>query len=421
MKTTFRDQALGELRWIVLTGPGPEAFRALGEHMRAEVAGFLATSKLLPQLQRHVAAEPGRQRLTAVRAASQARFPGEWAELAALAEGAGASLDDLALLNFRGDLGVIEQKKDDDGTGRGDQEPGSKGAASGEASGADDGRSGRDGQPTSRAEDATGCSDIIWRRKSSAIAHNEDGAPEEAGRCMLLTLAFDDEPVVTALWYPVFLPSNALTVTADGLVWTIDGLSVAAPGPGAGRHFVGRGLQRTARTIDDAVGYLRAHPSAGGFAYNIGDRDGRVFSIDVAAGQLGGAEIEPAGQPGPLAWHTNHPRYLSGDNCPVSSNSIQRGDILGAVELPEDEPEACWFLRPLAGAPMPRGVRVDPSKGLGGATLCTFVADLTAGEAVMLPRGAGAVAIPLADLAAGIAGRQRPVAFQPEPPEAELT
>ncbi len=52
-------------------------------------------------------------------------------------------------------------------------------------------------------------------------------------------------------------------MTADGLVWTIDHLPVAVPGGGAGRHFVGRGLQRSARTIDEAIDYLRAHPAAG--------------------------------------------------------------------------------------------------------------------------------------------------------------
>src|SRR5208282_2974578 len=101
--------------------------------------------------------------------------------------------------------------------------------------------------------------------------HNEDGAPENVGQCALLTLALDDLPSVTAFWYPGFLPSNAFAVTADGLVWSIDHLPVAAPGDGAGRHFVGRGLQRSARTVDEAIDYLRTNPSAGGFAYNIGD------------------------------------------------------------------------------------------------------------------------------------------------------
>jgi hypothetical protein len=376
MTVTLREETLGELRWIVLRGPAREAFGALGAHLRGEVTSFVDGSLLLPWLRRHVAAEPGRQRLAAVQAASQAGFPEAWEELAALADGAGASLDDLALLNFRGDLGRIER--------------------------------------------GTGCSDLAWRRRSSVIAHNEDGEIEEHGRCALLTLAIDGHPTVTALWYPVFLPSNAFTVTGDGLVWTIDSLTVAAPGAGAGRHFVGRGLQRSARTVDDAVDYLRTHPSAGGFGYTIGDRAGRVVGVDAGAGLHGWAEIGPDGRPGPLAWHTNHPRYIPGPSLPASDSSARRGEVLASIDVPRHEPDAGWFLRILAGAPPPGGVRVDPAGAGGGATLCTFVADLTAGEAVVMLRGASPVAIPLRDLAAGRAGRQRPVAFQPDLAQPDL-
>ena len=75
---------------------------------------------------------------------------------------------------------------------------------------------------------------------------------------------------------------------------------------GAGRHFVGRGLQRTARTVDDAVGYLRSRPSAGGFSYTIGDRAGRVVSVEAAAGRHAVAEAGP-GRPAAVA---HQPRPL---------------------------------------------------------------------------------------------------------------
>ena len=47
----------------------------------------------------------------------------------------------------------------------------------------------------------------------------------------------------------------------------------------------------------------------------------------------------------------------------------------------------------------PGGVREDPAPGQDTITLCTFVADLTSGEAALLGRRTEAVAIPLADLA----------------------
>jgi len=217
---------------------------------------------------------------------------------------------------------------------------------------------------------------------------------------VLLTLILDGMPEVTSFWYPALLPGNAISVTSDGLVWTMDSLTVTTPGHGPGRCFIAREIQRRARTIDDVVSYLGAHPSAGGFGYIIGDRSGRVVCVDAAAGQHGLSEV---GAAGPLAWHTNHPRYFTDDNFPVSGDSASRGQILAGAAVPRPEPETAWFLRLLSGAPGPDGVRVDPRGEFPVATICTFVASLTAGEAVILPRGGSPVAIGLANLAAGIA------------------
>jgi hypothetical protein len=63
--------------------------------------------------------------------------------------------------------------------------------------------------------------------------------------------------------------------------------------------------------------------------------------------------------------------------------------------------------RILAGAAPPDGVRANPAPGQDTMTLCTFVANLTTGEAALLGRGTEAVAIPLADLAQGRIGIRR--------------
>jgi hypothetical protein len=156
MSVALDEHRLGSLRWIVLTGPDRAAFRALGEHIRGELTALAQAWPALTRLRRHVSGSPGRDRLSAVRRATKARFGPEWAELAAFAEGAAVPLDDLALLNFRGDLGLVEG--------------------------------------------GIGCSDLAWRRERSVIAHNEDGAPEDVGRCGLLTLATQRRPPVTAFW-----------------------------------------------------------------------------------------------------------------------------------------------------------------------------------------------------------------------------
>jgi len=356
MTVSLDEHRLGGLRLIVLRGPDREAFGALGEHMRPDLAELTRDWPLLSRLRAHVSDPPGRDRLAAVQRASAQQFPAVWAELAAFAAGAAVPFDDLILLNVRGDLGPVEG--------------------------------------------GTGCSDLAWRRERSIIGHNEDGVAANIGHCALLTLALDGLPVVTAFWYPGFVPSNAFWLTGDGLVCTIDHIPVAVPGDGAGRHFVGRGLQRSVRTVGAAVDYLRTHPSAGGFGYMLGDRTGRVVNVEAMAGKH--AIVEVGGDSGPLLWHTNHGRYLPGAEASPGGNSVARGQILGALDMPAEDPAPAWFLSILASRALPDGVRCDPSPGQPATTLCTLVADLTAGQAVLVNRGEPPVAIPLRDLAEGL-------------------
>jgi acyl-CoA:6-aminopenicillanic acid acyl transferase len=203
---------------------------------------------------------------------------------------------------------------------------------------------------------------------------------------------------VTAFWKPGFLPSTTFTVTGTGLVWAIDHMPAASPGAFPGRHFVARGLHRCAGPLDQAVGYLRDHPSAGGFAYIIGDQSGRIVTVEALAGRHASRETGPDG---PLAWHTNHGRYLAGADAEPRGTSLARGEVLQALEIPAAEPDAAWFARILTGAAPPGGVRADPSPGGSSVTLCTVIASLTTGEAVLLGRGTEAVTIPLAGLARG--------------------
>jgi Acyl-coenzyme A:6-aminopenicillanic acid acyl-transferase len=349
------ERRLGAVPWLALCGPAIEVFTSLGAHLRAEIAEVVEGLPDLAALRRHVAREPGRHRLAAVRRASQSRYPQAWAELAALAAGAGVPLDDLALLNFRGDLGVIE--------------PGTTG-------------------------EGAGCSDLAWRRQRSFIAHNEDEPDFFTGRCVLLTLALDDRQPVATLAKPGFLPSSTFTVTGSGLVWSIDHMPAGSPGPGAGRHFVARGLQLAADSVDQAAGYLHEHPSAGGFAYTIGDRAGRIVTVESSAGQHAWREV---GADGPIGWHTNHGRYIAGAAASPEGTSLRRGEVLAALDIPACEPEPAWFVSVLASSP-PDGVRAEPSGAGRTTTLCTFVADLTGDEATIVCQDTEPVTVPLSSL-----------------------
>ena len=376
MTVSVTEHAVAGLRWVVVAGPRLAVFRMLGELARDEVNEVVENMPERRALECFVATSQGRAVLDRVVAETARAQPAEYAELAALAAGAGVDFDTLLLANLRGDLGG----------------------------------------------DGTGCSDLGWRRARSLVAHNEDGAPALQGRFMLLTLAVDGVAPVTIEWYAGFLPSNTLAVTGHGLVWGINHVQVSAPAAAAGRHFVARGLQQ-ARSLDAAIGYLSTHPSAGGFTYTFGEAaSGRVATAEAAAGRVVVVQADPVTRP--LIWHTNHLRYLDGEpgrrppekglageidpgaageaarSLGLTGESMARGYLLDAVTVPAAEPSPDWFLDILTSA-APDGVYRSAEHGDPLMTLCSAVTDLTAGEVTLQPRGGPRVRLPLADLAAG--------------------
>ncbi|QFQ95488.1 hypothetical protein F9278_04010 [Streptomyces phaeolivaceus] len=369
MSVVVREQRLAGLRWLVVSGPRREAFRALGESARADIGVVRETMPEREALRRRVRTEEGAALLDRVLRATRERHPWELAELEALAEGAGVPFDDLLLANLRGDLGT---------------------------------------------DDGTGCSDLIWRGEHSFVAHNEDGAPTLDGRLTLLTLVLDGLVPVTVQWYPGFVPANAFTATGHGLVWGINHLQVARPAAGgAGRHFVARAMQQVP-TLDTALEHLRTHPGAGGFSYAIGERaTGRVVVAEAAGGRTAVVEATPAE---PLHWHTNHLRHLpdplepagpgaSADSLGRYEESVARGRALDSLRTGgrEPEPSGAWFLDALTGAPLPHGVHRTAADGDPLMTLGTAVADLTADRVLVRgPRGDTAE-LPLSDFVRGVA------------------
>lgn len=334
MATQVTEGELAGLRWLGVRGERHAAFRALGDATRDDVAAVLDEVVERDGIRRRVEEAP--EIAERVRKATRARHPTQIAEAVALAEGAGADTEAVLLANLRGDLG----------------RPG-----------------------------GTGCSDLGWRRRRSFIAHNEDGAAET--NLTIVSLAIDGEPPIAVQWYPGFLPSNSFLVTDHGLTWGIDHLPVDRPYRGPGRHFVARCLQRCT-SLDEAVSYLTAHPSAGGFAYTVGELGtGRVATVEVAAGNAATLYADPDDQP--LLWHTNHVRYVDATDTSAEQSSVDRGHVLDAVEPPQQEPEVAWFLELLGGDQVPTGVR-QPRNG-NAMTLCTTVADLQEREVTVLPAG----------------------------------
>lgn len=341
MVATVREHRIGDVRWTVVRGPREAAFRALGSHAAADIRTVLAGLPSWPVAER---ARRSPVLFRAVESASQVEHPDAYAELTALAAGAGVPFDDLLLANLRGDLG---------------------------------------------AGDGTGCTDLAWAGSPALLGHNEDGAPVFDGIGRLLTLLIDGEPGVCVWWYPGFLPANTVTLTTHGLVWGIDSVSVVTPSPCAGRHFVARTAQR-ASSVAEAVSVLRSRPSAGGFAYTMG----QVGSPAVTVVEKAGSETAVTTVGSGLSWHTNHFRRLSPQWDVAPEESLARAEV--CAHLAPAAPDAKWLVSALTGEVYRSAAGGDPLM-----TLSTVVTDLADGTVTVVPRGGAPLRARVADLASG--------------------
>ncbi|MFF4484664.1 C45 family autoproteolytic acyltransferase/hydrolase [Streptomyces sp. NPDC001520] len=359
MSATIEEHRLGETSWLVVTGERGSAFRLLGQRESRRIHAVAGESKAIHRLKARVSSTQTAENLAAVREQSRLTYPDQWAELVAMAEGANIPLDNLVLLNLRGDLGT---------------------------------------------EEKIGCTDLAFRNNDAVfLAHNEDGSPEFEPYCVMLTLRLDGEPAVTTWWYPGFLPSNTITLNEYGLVWGIDNVRVAAPAAAPGRHFVARALQGC-RTITEVVDRLRDEPSAGGFAYTIGQLGHpHAIQVEAAAGFYAYRSTRYADDA--VLWHTNHLLNLPSSLDVPSDNSLTRAKTAATWTTPHSQP-VDWCLQQLARAPIPQGVRRDAAGGDNLVTLVTFVVDLSTATVTVAPRGQVAVTISADDLVHGRPDRQ---------------
>lgn len=359
MSATIEEHRLGEIPWLVVTGERRNAFRLLGEHESSRIHAVASESNAIHRMKARASSPQTADLLATVRDQSRLTYPYQWSEMVAMAEGAAIPLDNLVLLNLRGDLGV---------------------------------------------EEKIGCTDLAFRHGDGVVlAHNEDGALEFEPHCVVLTLRIDGEPTVTTWWYPGFLPANAITLNEHGLIWGIDNVNVADPIAAPGRHFVARALQ-SCQTITEVADRLRDEPSAGGFAYTIGQIAHRdAIQVEAAAGFYAHRSIRNANNA--VLWHTNHLRILPSNLDVPSDSSRTRARTAGTWIVPRAQP-VDWCLQQLAHAPMPHGVRCDAEGDSPSVTFVTFVADLSAGTVTVKPRARAAVTIPADDLVQARSDRQ---------------
>ncbi|MGW1365512.1 hypothetical protein ACWCQP_50655 [Streptomyces chartreusis] len=101
------------------------------------------------------------------------------------------------------------------------------------------------------------------------------------------------------------------------------------------------------------------------------------------------------------ATHGRHRTYT--DSLGQYEASVARGRALEKLRPEGPTPSSAWFLKPLTGAPLPRGVHRTASDGDPLMTLCTMVADLSADRIVVRGPQGGTAELPLSDFAQGVA------------------
>lgn len=280
----------------------------------------------------------GGDRLAAIEAASRRAFPDLMREIDGIAEGAGASFEDIFLWNCRGDL------------------PGNAGFTG-----------------------AQGCTDVLIPGDAASglpavIGHNEDDAGELAGHGFIVTAHPADGPAFTSFCGPGLLPGHTFAANAAGLVQTINHIRPRDQKAGVGRHIIARAVLGC-RDIEAALALLGRADRAAGFHHNLGLRgEARLWSVEAPAS---GCAVIVAETPRAHANHLVFDAFAGADQeVAASSRDRQaRADALIAAGKLGRDPLA--VLRDTEGGDYPICRKVTGGRDTG-YTLATAVFEISA-------------------------------------------
>ncbi len=248
---TILDDTPSRLGWLEAAGTHREIGLALGRQGRRAVHERLMDTPLWQEVTavRHV---PLVRHLLA---ATIERFPWVAEELAGLAEGLGLPLETVAAWNCRGDL---------------------------------------------LASVPDGCTTLVLPGRVPRIAHNEDGLPCLDGACFLARLRPSSQPAFLTFCYPGSLPGHTFSLTAAGLVITINNLRLAGIVPELPRMLLSRALLAQP-DIATALALLEAAPAGAGFHYTLA----QAGHAEVLSVEVGGSGFSCRRLSAP-ALHANH-------------------------------------------------------------------------------------------------------------------
>ncbi|KAK9698507.1 hypothetical protein RND81_08G109600 [Saponaria officinalis] len=184
------------------------------------------------------------------------KFPRYWDELIGVAEGSGAPVLDIMLINFRKEIMPFLSKEND----------------------------------VNIPEDADtpdDCSDVLVVKDGMAIAaHNEDANVALVGHTYLIKANFEDGLSYTAYTYAGELPSCAFGFNTHGVAFTLNSvppLEDEIVAGGIGRNFISRDLLEATST-SDALKRIRSSAVSVGHSYNLIDIPSRkIINVETAS------------------------------------------------------------------------------------------------------------------------------------------
>ena len=261
---------------IAATGSPRDIGRILGERGRA---AFLAHVVGGP-LWREVTDARHAESLERMAAATRARFPWIWEEIAGLAEGLELPPDEVFAWNCRGDL---------------------------------------------LASVPDGCTSIMLPgRWSNRLGHNEDGLPALRGHCFLARIQDHERPGISVFCYPGSIAGHTFAITQAGVAQTVNNLRLLGVRPRMPRMVLSRAVL-AAETLTGALAAIGEEPESGGFHLALARRgERRLLSVEFGGGRVAIHPVRTASA------HANHALRLGlAQRVTASSRARQeRGEAL---------------------------------------------------------------------------------------------
>ena len=332
-----------DMRLFTFQGSHSEIGLAIGKTFSHQIQKTLADNVELQKtfLSFHRTAE-GKRKYQKLIQLHNSRFPQYLSELKGISEGAEVSLEELFLVNLRGEY-----------------------------------------RSYVKATSNSGCSTCSVLTPDNAVfGHNEDGSPIYNDQMYLVRVEITGKPAFTALCYPGFLPGNSCGFNQEGVCFSVNSLQPKRVAIGAGRHFIARSLFE-AKNLDEAIQRVTIAGRASGFNYTIGSmKERRMVDVEVSPTNHHVFEIKG------YFFHANHYIKLSGvdESATPSSQARQsRGEALLRGGVAQDKTGILNVLRDYKVRDYP--ILRDGEPPDTGMTLITAFFDLDSKRLTLYPGG----------------------------------